>query len=158
MTVGQEAALELLRREVTPELYRRIREEWKRHSMAEDNRDIPGLLSTLTPDCEYHLPQVGKVWKGHEGAAEFYRHLLGAFPDVEFELTDIVIGPQGVWEQARVHATHKGKWLDFEPTNRRVEFTVSIYFPWDLEREKFKGEVVYFFAPELEGAWKGVSR
>lgn len=148
--MGQEAALELLRREVTPELYRRIREEWKRHSLAEDNRDLAGLISTLTPDCEYHLPQVGRVWKGHDGAAEFYRHLLGAFPDVKFELTDIVIGPQGVWERAEVRATHAGRWLDFQPTGKRVEFTVLIYFPWDLEREKFKGETVYFYAPGLE--------
>jgi hypothetical protein len=45
----------LLRRDVTPELHARIREEWKRHSIAEDRRDIPGLLSTLTPDCVYEI-------------------------------------------------------------------------------------------------------
>ncbi|HXH06339.1 MAG TPA: nuclear transport factor 2 family protein [Vicinamibacterales bacterium] len=142
-----ETARELLTREITPDLYRQIRDEWKRHSLAEDRRDIPGLLSTLTPDCEYHLPQVGRVWRGHEGAAEFYRHLLGAFPDVRFDLAHIVIGPQGVWESARLRGTHQGRWLDFAPTGTTVELTVSIYFPWDLERAKFKGEIVYFFVP-----------
>jgi len=44
---------ELLAREVTPELYREIRELWKAHSIAEDKRDIAGLIATLTPDCVY---------------------------------------------------------------------------------------------------------
>ncbi|HWQ00311.1 MAG TPA: ester cyclase [Vicinamibacterales bacterium] len=149
--MDRETARELLGREITPDLYRRIRDEWKRHSMAEDRRDIPGLLATLTPDCEYHLPQAGKVWRGHEGAAEFYRHLLGAFPDVQFDLAHIVIGPQGVWEAARLRATHLGPWLDLAPSGKKVELTVSIYFPWDLEREKFRGEIVYVFAPGATG-------
>ncbi len=28
-----------------------IRREWIAHSIAEDNRDIPGLMATLTDDC-----------------------------------------------------------------------------------------------------------
>ena len=38
---------ELLSREVTPELYHEIRELWKAHSIAEDRRDIAGLIATL---------------------------------------------------------------------------------------------------------------
>lgn len=155
--MSHDAALELIRREITPDLYRRICEEWKRHSIAEDNRDIPGLLSTLSPDCTYTLPQTGHTWRGHKGAAQFYQQLLGAFPDIKFDLTDIVIGPQGVWEAARVTGTHRGQWLDFAPTGRPLEFTVQIFFPWDPEREKFKGEVVYFHAPELTQDAKGAS-
>ena len=41
--------LEVYRREVTPELYRDIRELYKTHSIAEDARDLEGLISTLTP-------------------------------------------------------------------------------------------------------------
>lgn len=147
--MSHEAVLEQLRREVTPESYRRIREEWKRHSIAEDNRDIAGLLSTLTPDCVYELPQTGHAWRGHDGAARFYRELLGAFPDIKFDLTDIVIGPQGVWECARVTGTHQGPWLDQAATGKRVEFTVLIFFPWDPARAKFTGEKVFFDAPDL---------
>lgn len=150
--MAHDAVLELLRREVTPEVYRQIRDEWKRHSIAEDNRDIPGLLSTLTPDCVYELPQTGDTWRGHEGAAQFYRQLLGAFPDIKFDLTDIVIGPQGVWEAARVTGTHRGPWLTYAPSGKRIAFTVLIFFPWDPARGKFKGEKVYFHAPDLVGA------
>ena len=42
--------LEAYQREFTPELYREVRELYKTHSIAEDARDLPGLISTLTPD------------------------------------------------------------------------------------------------------------
>ena len=45
--------LDLLRRPVDPDEYAEIRELWKVHSIAEDNRDLPGLISTLTEDCVY---------------------------------------------------------------------------------------------------------
>ena len=62
--------LELLAREVTPELYREIRELWKAHSIAEDKRDIAGLIATLTPDCVYAvIGEQGARWEGHAGAA-----------------------------------------------------------------------------------------
>jgi len=64
--VADEAILELYRREVTPELYSEIRELYKRHSLAEDARDLPGLISTLTPDCVYELVGSGHRWEGHE--------------------------------------------------------------------------------------------
>lgn len=141
--MDHEEVVALLRRDVTPELYRRVREEWKIHSMAEDRRDIAGLLSTLTEDCVYEIAGTDAVWRGHEGAARFYRELLAAFPDITFQLTNIVIGPQGVCEEASVTATHQGPWLGSPPTGKPVSFTVVIFFPWDLERGKFKGERVY---------------
>src|SRR5262245_39151720 len=139
----KDAVVELLRRGVTQELYAQIRNEWKTHSIAEDRRDIPGLLSTLTPDCVYEVHPGGTTWRGHDGAARFYTELLTAFPDIHFDLTDIVIGPQGVCEEASVTATHVSRWLDREPTGGPVRFTVIIFFPWDLDRGKFKGERVY---------------
>jgi hypothetical protein len=139
------AILSQLRRRLDPAEYERIREEWKTHSIAEDARDIPGLMSTLTEDCVYELPQAGRSWHGHDGATRFYTELLSAFPDVHFDLRNIVIGPQGVCEEARATGTHKGPWLDRPATGRRVEFDVVIFFPWDPERRKFRGERVYYF-------------
>ena len=60
--------LEVYRREVTPELYGEIRELYKRHSIAEDARDLDGLMSTLTQNCVYELVQTGHRWEGHGGA------------------------------------------------------------------------------------------
>ncbi|MDP3911692.1 MAG: nuclear transport factor 2 family protein [Gemmatimonadales bacterium] len=128
---------------MTPELYREIRELWKAHSIAEDRRDIAGLMATLTPDCVYEVHPGGTRWEGHAGATRFYTELLSAFPDVHFDLQQIVIGPQGVCEEARVTGTHRGRWLDRAPTGDRVEFRVVIFFPWDLARRKFAGERVF---------------
>ena len=123
--------LDLLRRPVDPDEVAEIRELWKVHSIAEDNRDLPGLISTLTEDCVYSVAGTGARWEGHEGATRFYTELLTAFPDIHFDLDYIVIGPQGVCEEAIVTATHAGKWLDFEPTGEQLEWRNAIFFPWD---------------------------
>lgn len=143
-TLSREDIRELLRRDVTPEQYQRVRALWKTHSMAEDARDIAGLLATLTPDCVYEVVPTGHRWDGHAGARAFYTALLGAFPDVVFELTGIVIGPQGVCEEARLTATHAGGWLEYQASGRRVDFSVVIFFPWDPVSGLFTGERVHF--------------
>ena len=135
---------EQLRRELKPGEYEEIRELWKRHSIAEDSRDIPGLMATLTDDCIYEVLPGGKTWHGHAGATQFYMQLLTAFPDIHFELTNIVIGPQGVFEEAHVTGTHERDWLDLPATGEAVEFDVVILFPWDGERRLFQGERVHF--------------
>ena len=135
--------LEVYRREITPELYTEIRELYKTHSIAEDARDLAGLISTLTPDCVYELVQTGHRWEGHEGAARFYGGLLGAFPDIDFQLTDIVIGPQGVCEEADVTGTHEAAWLGIPPSGEHFAWKVAIFFPWDPGKRLFRGERVY---------------
>ena len=138
-----DTVVELMRRELSPALYAEIRELWKRHSIAEDARDLPGLISTLTEDCVYELRPGGQRWEGHEGAARFYTELLGAFPDIHFDLTDIVIGPQGVCEEARVTGTHERAWLGHEPTGEQLAWNVVIFFPWDEDERLFRGEKIY---------------
>jgi len=142
---------DLLRLPVDAGEYDAIRELWKRHSKAEDNRDLPGLISTLTEDCVYELVQTGHRWEGHEGAARFYTGLLGGFPDIDFQLTDIVIGPQGVCEEADVTGTHEAEWLGVGPTRERLAWKVTIFFPWDREQRLFRGERVYTAGLPLPG-------
>ena len=134
---------DLIKREASAEEQNEIRKLWQRHSIAEDERDLPGLISTLTPDCVYELAQSGHRWEGHEGAARFYMELLSAFPDIHFDLTDIVIGPQGVCEEANVTGTHKAEWLGFPPSGEQRTWKVVIFFPWDPEQHLFRGEKVY---------------
>ena len=141
--VEHDAVVDLIRRDATPEEHDAIRELWKRHSIAEDERDLPGLIATLTEDCVYELAQTGHRWEGHEGAARFYAELLTAFPDIHFDLTDIVIGPQGVCEEARVTGTFRGTWLGERGTGEALTWNVLIWFPWDAERRLFRGEKVY---------------
>jgi hypothetical protein len=142
--MATEQILELLRRPVDVDEYAEIRELWKTHSIAEDNRDLPGLISTLTEDCVYEVRgSEGARWEGHEGAARFYTELLTAFPDIHFDLISIVIGPQGVCEEAQVTATHQARWLQYEPTGERLAWRNAIFFPWEPAARKFTGEIVY---------------
>ena len=68
----------------TPDDYVAVRELWKSHSLAEDARDIAGLMATLTDDCVYELVQTGHRWEGKEGATRFYIELLIGVPRYRF--------------------------------------------------------------------------
>jgi predicted ester cyclase len=140
---------EKMKLEVDPAEVEAVYELWKQHSIAEDNRDIAGLLATLTDDCVYTIAGESERWEGHEGATRFYTGLLTAFPDIKFDLTDIVVGPQGVCEEAQVTATHESDWLGYQASGERVDFRVVIFFPWDPERRLFRGEKVYVQADGL---------
>lgn len=130
--------------EVTPESYQVIRRLWIKHSIAEDRRDLDGLIDTLADDCVYEVVPTGQRWEGHEGARAFYTTFLGAFPDVHFDLQDIVIGPQGVIEVATMTGTQQGEWAGVKPGGNAVELTIIIHFPWNPAAGKFAGERVYF--------------
>jgi predicted ester cyclase len=136
-------AREQLRQRVDPALYDEIRELWTRHSMAEENRDLPGLIATLADDCVYEIPAWNQRWEGHAGATQFYNGLLTAFPDIHFALTEIVIGPQGVCEEALVTATHERDWLGVAATGQRLQFSVVIFFPWQADDGLFAGERIH---------------
>lgn len=128
----------------SPEEHDAIRRLWIDHSKAEDSRNLDGLIATLTEDCVYEIVPTGQRWQGHAGARRFYTEFLGAFPDVKFHLTDIVIGPQGVFEVADMTGTHQGPWPGAPPpSGRPVRGVVLILFPWDREAQKFSGEKVF---------------
>jgi predicted ester cyclase len=124
--------------------YQTIKRLWVSHSRAEDRRDLQGLLDTLAEDCVYEIVPSGQRWEGHAGASAFYLSFLGAFPDVKFDLQDIVIGPQGVIEVTRLTGTHRGEWGGMPATGQQVSLLIVIHFPWDPEPRKFGGERIYY--------------
>ena len=62
-----------------PPTLRRIKRLWVRHSIAEERRDIDGLVATLAPDCVYEIVPTGQRWDGQVAPAVL-RGLFGAFP------------------------------------------------------------------------------
>jgi len=50
-----------------PAELRRIKRLWVRHSIAEDRRDIDGLIATLAPDCVYEIVPTGQRWVATTG-------------------------------------------------------------------------------------------
>ena len=129
---------------ITPEQYQSIRGLWIKHSKAEDARDVQGLIETLSTDCVYEIVPTGERWEGHEGARRFYATFLGAFPDVTFDMTDIVIGPQGVFEVTRMTGTHRSPWAGMAPSEKTVRLLILIHFPWNPHAGRFAGERIYY--------------
>jgi predicted ester cyclase len=149
-TPYQSTIRERLKWDITPELYDEIRRLWIKHSIAEDKRDLQGLIDTLSEGCVYELMPTGQRWEGHDGARLFYTTFLGAFPDIHFDLTDIAIGPQGVIEVANATGTHLGEWAGVAPTGKHVEYQVIINFPWNPDAHLFDGERVWFDRMSLQ--------
>jgi hypothetical protein len=132
-----------LARRFDPDELRTIKRLWVRHSIAEDARDIDGLVATLAPDCAYELVPTGQRWEGHAGARTFYSELFAAFPDNRFALTEIVVGPQGVFEAARLTGTNLGPWAGAPASGLPVDLEVLILFPWDPATRLFLGERIW---------------
>lgn len=73
----------------------------------------------MTDDCVYEVVQTGEKWTGHDGARKFYDTLTKAVPDSEFELLDIVIGPQGVLGIANMTGTQKFPFAGNDQTGQK---------------------------------------
>jgi hypothetical protein len=69
-----------LARPFDPAELRRIKRLWVRHSIAEDARDIDGLIATLAAACVYEIVPTGQRWEGHDGARAFYGELSRPSP------------------------------------------------------------------------------
>jgi predicted ester cyclase len=143
---------QLLSRRFDTDELRAIKRLWVRHSIAEDRRDIDGLVATIAPHGEYEMVPTRQHWHGHAGVRAFYAELFAAFPDNRFELTDIVIGPQGVFEAARLTATNQGPWAGIPASGLPVDLEVLILFPWDPESRLFNGEKIWFDSAAVNGA------
>ena len=138
-----------LGRAFDPAELRAIKRLWVRHSIAEERRDIDGLIATLSEQSVYEIVPTGQRWEGHAGARGFYTELFAAFPDNAFELTEIVVGPQGVFEVATLTGTNQGPWAGAPPSGLPVRLEVLILFPWNPEARLFDGERIWFDRGQL---------
>ncbi len=139
-----------VQREATQDQYDGIRSTFLRHCERELAGDIDAVLETLTHDCVYAHPQWGQRWEGHDGARRFYEAFLGAFPDNQWELHDVVIGPQGVMSNVTMTAKQQKPFLGVDQTGQDVRWRLNNMFPWDPDTQRFSGETLYFFRPESE--------
>src|SRR5574341_392662 len=85
-----------------------IRRLWQKHVIAENRRDIPGLLATLCDDPTYIIMATGAEFRGKDQVATFYRSLFEAIPDATFDLRNQYVGVEGVVEESVLRGTHNG--------------------------------------------------
>jgi steroid delta-isomerase-like uncharacterized protein len=125
-----------------------IRRLWQKHVIAENRRNIPGMLATLCEDPTYILMATGAQFRGPDQVAAFYRSLFEAVPDATFELRNQYVGQEGVVEESVLKGTHTGQALfGYAARGGRIELPLTIVFP--LEGERFWGERMYFDAGTL---------
>lgn len=55
---------------------------YKKHRAAEEERDYPRVMETLTPDCFLEHVSLGLRAVGRDAATQAYEELFTAFPDL----------------------------------------------------------------------------
>ena len=81
---------------------------YRRHRAAEDARDFPEVMQTMTPHCFLEQVSLGRR-EGKADATRTYEEWFGAFPDLGPIPEGIAfsdnVGSRGVWTVARVDAS-----------------------------------------------------
>jgi len=74
----------------------------------------------LHPDYVNHSPSPG-LPPGREGVRVVVRALREAFPDLTYEIDDLVLGGDAVATRTTMRGTHRGDFFGLAPTGRRIE-------------------------------------
>ena len=146
-------ALERFKRNVDAEEYQKIRDTWERHVDLEAGGYFEqAVQETMVEDCVYELAETGQSWQGHEGAMAFYDIFRKAFPDPEWELLDIAVGPQGVLGIANMTAKQEGPFHNFDKIGHTVHGRIINMFTWNPKAQMFAGERVHYLGPWPPGS------
>lgn len=101
----------------------------QRHVEAENAHDMERTLQTLHPDCVFEDVAFGTIYRGHEGAAAYYRTWWDAF-GLQFRR-----GEEGVQHftsggsviaEGRFFGRHVGAFHGIAPTGREVDFRFAV--------------------------------
>jgi hypothetical protein len=139
---------------ISPELYDEIRERWLEHVSTEEKLFVPVsqeewerylriVLETLTDDCVMEVRSAGMRLEGIDGARKFYEAFIPSFEGMHWTPQALVIGPQGVLDVADMTAKLTRPFAGLDAVGEQISTEWVIYFPWDLDRRKFRGEIIY---------------
>ena len=79
---------------------------------------VPELLH---PDYVNGSPGSADLPRGREGVAIVVKALRTAFPDLHYEIEDMVIGADAVAVRTTLRGTHRGDFFGLPPTGKSVE-------------------------------------
>lgn len=82
--------------------------------------DVDGFDAVLADDFVEHEETPGLA-PTREGVKEFFRMYVAAFPDLRFELEDVIASGDKVVTRARATGTHEGEFMGMPATGKRVD-------------------------------------
>jgi hypothetical protein len=153
MSKTDDPRFEPLERSITEDLYEEIKALWLLHvteklfvphSEEEGEQALERSLTAFVDDCAMELKPTGERFTGLDGAREYYTQaFIPSFEGMQWTPQALVIGPQGVLDVADMTATLARPFAGFTSVGERVALEWVIYFPWDTDQRKFRGETVY---------------
>jgi steroid delta-isomerase-like uncharacterized protein len=82
--------------------------------------DMDGMLANLANDYINHNALPGTS-PGPEGQREVNERLWAAFPDLSFEVEDVLMADDRVATIGTMRGTHRGEFMGLPPSNKRFE-------------------------------------
>lgn len=84
----------------------------------------------IAPDCLTHQlrsgAEVSGVPRGPEAVKHHIEEWLGGFPDLRFDVEQIIAESNQVVSRSRLHATHTGTWLGLAPTGKQISIRMIV--------------------------------
>jgi steroid delta-isomerase-like uncharacterized protein len=96
------------------QIARRVFEAWNAH---DPNR----YAALLDPGHVWETDTLPQTVRGRDAARQTMQMYQGAFPDLHFEIEQMLGSGNHVVTRWRVTGTHRGEFMGIAPTHRRVE-------------------------------------
>ncbi|HET6662944.1 MAG TPA: ester cyclase [Acidimicrobiales bacterium] len=120
---------------------------YQRHRAAEDARDFPRVMETLTPDCFLEHVSLGLRSEGRDDATRAYGELFGAFPDLGPIPGGVAFGDDVLVAFGELQGSMHGSWLGLAPTRRG--FTIPLVNIVPFRDGLMHGERLFYDAAML---------
>ncbi len=95
-----------------------------------NERNLSVADEIISPDCVTHQLQSGAaavgVRRGPEAVMQHIGEWLNGFPDLRFDVEQMVAQEDRVMSQSVMRATHTGEWLGLAPTKRDVSIRLMV--------------------------------
>jgi steroid delta-isomerase-like uncharacterized protein len=85
-----------------------------------NSHDVDEFDALLTDDCV--LVRNGVEASGKKAIKQVMAKLFRAFPDIEYEIDDVLVADDKLALRWRGHGTHKGDYFGIAPTNREASY------------------------------------
>lgn len=92
-----------------------------------NNKDKSYIEKLLSDDIIFRA-SLGVDVKGKKEFEEYFDMIINAIPNLHHGVETIVMENYQVAAKAVYNGTHSGKLLDFEPTNKRIQYHGASFF------------------------------